>query len=257
MRYAINYFDGIETKILFEKVDEFHFYWSYENLVEFATAHPQKTIVYHPEYSSDLPEWLYNSLPENVIVAFRLKQFTVWDCEIFNKDGKKFYIDEAITSFENATRAKELGVCRLNIAGALFFQMDKVKAYGLPIMVDPRISFSIDAFPGILDAPSAHWIRPEDVEMYEDYIDTICFKEFDEDRVSAFIRIYKEEKKWAGPLNMLIPYVDESVYNRMLNSELTARRLNCGQVCRTPVGTCRLCHRQFSLANPDLFLDKK
>ena len=135
--------------------------------------------------------------------------------------------------------------------------MDKVKEYGLPIMVDPRISFSIDAFPGILDAPSAHWIRPEDVEMYKDYIDTICFKEFDEDRVSAFIRIYKEEKKWAGPLNMLIPYVDESVYNRMLNSELTARRLNCGQVCRTPVGTCRLCHRQFSLANPDLFLDKK
>ena len=48
-------------------------------------------------------------------------------------------------------------------------------------------------------------IRPEDVEMYEDYIDTICFKEFDEDRISAFIRIYKEEKKWAGPLNMLIP----------------------------------------------------
>ena len=39
MRYAINYFNGIETKILFEKVDEFHFYWSYENLVEFAKKH--------------------------------------------------------------------------------------------------------------------------------------------------------------------------------------------------------------------------
>ena len=256
MKYAVDYFDGIETKILFEKVDEIHFYWSYENLVEFATAHPQKTMVYHPEYISDLPESLYNSLPDNVIVAFDIDIFTEWDCEIFNKDGKKFYIDKAFTSFENATRAKELGVCRLNIAGALFFQMDKVKAYGLPIMVDPR-TIVIDGFRWIYDTPSAHWIRPEDVEMYEDYIDTIYFEEDDENRINALIRIYKEEKKWAGPLNMLIPYVDESVYNRMLNSELTARRLNCGQVCRTPVGTCRLCHRQFSLANPDLFLDKK
>ena len=257
MRYAVDYFDGIETKILFEKVDEIHFYWSYKNLVEFATAHPQKTMVYHPEYSSDLPESLYNSLPDNVIVAFEADKFTVWDCEIFNKDGKKFYIDEAIASFENATRAKELGVCRLNIAGALFFQMDKVKAYELPIMVDPRHFNYVDDFPGILDGPSAHWIRPEDVEMYENYIDTIYFEEVDENRLNALIRIYKDEKKWAGPLNMLIPYVDESVYNRMLNSELTARRLNCGQVCRTPVGACRLCHRQFALANPELFLDKK
>lgn len=257
MRYAVDYFDGIETKILFEKVDEIHFYWSYKNLVEFATAHPQKTMVYHPEYSSDLPESLYNSLPDNVIVAFEADKFTVWDCEIFNKDGKKFYIDEAITSFENATRAKELGACRLNIAGALFFQMDKVKAYELPIMVDPRHFNYVDDFPGILDGPSAHWIRPEDVEMYENYIDTIYFEEVDENRLNALIRIYKDEKKWAGPLNMLIPYVDESVYNRMLNSELTARRLNCGQVCRTPVGACRLCHRQFALANPELFLDKK
>ena len=59
MRYAINYFNGIETKILFEKVDEFHFYWSY--MVEFAST---EDFVYHPEYQSDLPEWLYNSLPE-------------------------------------------------------------------------------------------------------------------------------------------------------------------------------------------------
>lgn len=262
MRYCIDYYLGLENHSIFDKVDELFFVRDrqFNMLKENFDRLGDKIIICEEE--GNIPSKRYEFYKENkerFLIGFNTDNFLLHTIEKLHEDGIRYYISEPATTFEEATRAKELGVSELYIDGEIFFQMSKVKAYGLPIRVAPnRIFEGTSPYPGFLDKPSSAWIRPEDVDMYEEYIDTFEFIGYDKSKTEAFVRIYNEEKAWQGPLSLIVPGVGENVpVNRMLNSELTARRLNCGQVCRTPTGTCRLCHRQFELANPDLFIDKK
>lgn len=272
MRYCINYFNELENKVLLDKVDEvvfFHFSKN-ESIKDFIEKYPNVDVVISLSFVRDYDygdffmEKLeyFKDYVDRITFALDPREAFEPEVEEMKNYGYKFYFHTPVRSFEEATAAKAAGACALLISGELFFKLDKVKQYGLPIRFDITDIKALTDFhisSATYDEPSMCWIRPEDVDLYAEYIDTFELMYSDMSQTEAFIRIYKEQKEWPGEMYLLFlgkmkKYTN--TVNRMLNSELTKKRINCGRVCQTPDGKCRLCHRQFELAVPSLFVDK-
>ena len=65
----------------------------------------------------------------------------------------------------------------------MFFEMDEVKKFGVPVRAVPNVAH-------LNDIPTKNgiygtWIRPEDLELYNDYITYIEFEDCDIKKESA------------------------------------------------------------------------
>ena len=165
--------------------------------------------------------------------------------------GIPYFWGYTVTTFYELDALVECGVSQVRIGAPIFFMTDKLKNYG----VKKRVAANI-AHPGYLPNTKGvigAWIRPEDVELYEDVFDTIEFLDCPEsNKEEALYRIYAEEKNWPGKVNMIISNIDnDAAYNRMLPRDFTEMRLNCGQGCLAG-RSCRACYRHMHLADREL-----
>lgn len=74
------------------------------------------------------------------------------------------------------------------------------------------------------------FIRPEDVEVYEPYIDVIEFFGR-ENSIETYYKVYAIDKKWFGKLNEIILDLDTDIDSRFLLPSFAMRRVNCGKRC--------------------------
>ena len=81
-------------------------------------------------------------------------------------------------------------------------ELHYVKQIGVPIRAIPNISF-LDGLPRD-DGVNGNWIRPEDLDAYSIYINTIEFGTQPERREQALFRIYSKEKQWYGDLGRIV-----------------------------------------------------
>jgi len=159
-----------------------------------------------------------------------------------------FYWRYEITTPYELNAIKNLGVCYVVLGAPLFFMQDVVAAVGIPGRIQPNISYW-DNLPHE-NGTVGTWIRPEDLSLYENSIQAVEFFVDDNHKEQALYRIYAEQHKWPGPLDLIIENLGVSPTNRMLPQEITLHRLNCGQRCEAGK-PCRLCYRYFSLANEE------
>ena len=165
--------------------------------------------------------------------------------------GIKFYYGYPIKTYYELNAAIEYGVSYIILGPPLFFDMDYIKTKNVPIRAIPNIAYG-DGFPrdnGLYGT----WIRPEDVDAYEPYIDVFEFEDCDLRKERALFRIYNK-KAWSGPLELIITNFRHSGVNRMVLPDLIQHRLNCKQRCQSG-GSCRACERTFKLANPELITE--
>ncbi len=152
----------------------------------------------------------------------------------------------------------EIGVTDVYVGGQLGFDMPSVRAianeHNVRVRVIPNMA-QISGF-GIGHMQehgnvTAFWIRPEDLYLYEDYIDIIEFIGRDE-KQSVFYEIYFVDKKWNGNLGVIIAGLGD-VSNRGIPPEFTQRRIDCGKKCL--LDKCHSCYKYKSLA--DLIKENK
>lgn len=118
----------------------------------------------------------------------------------------------------------------MRLGAPLFFQMDAVKKIGIPVRAVPNLAYLSDLPYG--DGICGTWIRPEDMETYEPYIEVIEFEGCSIQQEQALYRIYMEEHEWPGYLDTLLTnFHQENVSNRLIHGDLAKSRLNCGQRC--------------------------
>ena len=164
------------------------------------------------------------------------------------EDNIKFYYGYPIKTYYELKAAIDYGVCYVRLGEPLFFDMDRVKEFGVPVRAVPNIAYN-DGFPrehGIYGT----WIRPEDVEIYEPYIDVFEFEDCNLKKERGLYRLYSQSKKWSGPLELVISNFNHSGINRMVVPDLAYKRLNCKHMCQSG-GSCRACYRAILLANPE------
>lgn len=209
--------------------------------------YPYKQFVIEIPYFVDDVDWKrldnFNKMCQNRLV---IEISDIDDVSLCKQYGLKFFYGFPSSTFEELNALKALGVSYFKVAAPLFFQLPDVKKLGVPVRMTANKSRWNDI---ISTGMFGTWIRPEDVNLYEDYIDTIDFFSSTPEQESALYRIYVHEKEWPGLLNQIIFDINcPGVSNRFLNSEITERRINCGQSCQKN-GNCQLCRRSFHLAN--------
>lgn len=85
------------------------------------------------------------------------------------------------------------------------------------------------------------FIRPEDISIYEDYIDTIEFFG-DRDRTEILYKIYAIDKKWFGQLKEIIVGFNSDLDSRFIIPKFAESRIKCGKKCLKG-GSCKICER--------------
>ena len=94
------------------------------------------------------------------------------------------------------------------------------------------------------------FIRPNDIDLYKDYIDTFEFyiDEFSPVRLNALYEIYTKDKQWFGKLNEIIVGYEGEEDNRFIIPLFGEKRLNCGKRCMKGLEpSCHICERVIEL----------
>lgn len=207
----------------------------------------------------DAPLYIY--IPKNQLVDWdELERFSktykitigVEDAfmipEVKDKGYRVFWSYPATTFYE-VNGLVALGVHEILLDAPLYFNLPKV-AKLCEGMVEIRLVAN-KCFNNYMPRENGicgTYIRPEDVEFYEQYVSHL---EFDTDTLTKELRLIDIYKKgvWPGNLNLLLTNLKVNVDNRGFNEEgFAARRSECGQRCQE-TGTCHFCPTLFNFIN--------
>lgn len=168
-------------------------------------------------------------LPEKIEDAFKLKEkhrvifpYPVSDWELFQ-------------TLVNA------GFRDLIIDGSLGFCLPKIKRYyDINIRITPQKSSTKI----ISDSdPSFFFVRPEDLRIYEPYVDVIDFSESNPELEETYFNIYNRGN-FIGEIDQLIPQLkNHKAKNGLIPPHFGTYRLNCEQRCKNPGKHCSVCER--------------
>lgn len=169
----------------------------------------------------------------------------------FKNANIPFFFIKGASNLETAVIQCEAGVSDVYVVEELGFRIKDIQfvreKYGVKIRVFPNIAQSADN--RYTNGIERFWIRPEDTELYEPYVDIfeILPGQNDTSRLSVIYEIYRD-RQWLGNLNdIILDFSSPIVNNRGMNPHFGEMRLNCGKKC--VMGQCNLCPQMADLAN--------
>lgn len=167
----------------------------------------------------------------------------------------KFYFDRPVSRYEDARDLKRLGSQYVLIEAPLFFEMDKVSNLEVPVRLAPNVAYYDNWIPkenGLYGS----WIRPEDIDLYNSYVDTIEFAASSATQEEGYYRVYCKDKEWGLELsNFIKNYGRFPGHNAYIPQSFTEARLNCGQKCQSD-GSCHICYKAIQLSINKAFQDR-
>lgn len=156
----------------------------------------------------------------------------------------RFYFNFPVTTWSDVRGLVEFGVDEILIGAPLTFNVPKVRQ-----MVDKNIkirmycNWSYENYIPRVNGINGSYVRPEDIPLYEPYVDTMLFYKSSLTQEAATLDVYKNGS-WPGNLNLLIRNLDCDIDNRGIPEEFGKNRLNCEQKCMSG-GSCHLCENIF------------
>lgn len=248
MRYCLKY---TKNKYI-QEVDEVLIGHS-EDLLDAIEQFPHADLIHEV---NDEPTWEYLSMINKKLneTNRRLIISTLHTkiAQEAKENGLAFYFSFAITTFADLQTANELGACCALISAPIFFEQDKLEKFSIPLRYRANVAYSGYLTTSRVNANAA-FIRPDDVEFYDNDTTTIEFGASSSEQEEVLYRLYKYDKTWPGDLNMVITTlnVEPAPMNRMIGPDFAKYRLNCSQRCvEGDALQCHLCHNQMSLAVP-------
>lgn len=256
MKYSIKY--NSASKIL-NQVDEVIIHYTQKNakdLIDFILNKDFKRIViditenedifYDRQEYINLKKVLINNPEKN----FSIKISSNYDIEkikILKTEGIPFFTNHLVSNWDLLNGLIELGVSDVYIVEALAFDLENVKAK------TSKNNIQIRVFPNIAQSSwteendiTKFFIRPEDVQYYEGYVDIF---EFFGDKLEAELlyKIYNKDKKWFGKLNEIIDFLNSDIDSRYLIPKFGEARVKCGKMC-SKNGKCKICERCYNIS---------
>lgn len=220
-----------------------------KQIPELAEKYPGKTVILIQHYGEelDIKELVnYKILTQdNFIVCLTNLKYV----EELKTQNIPWYWGYPISTYYQLWALKEMGACYAKLDAPIFFDMPGVKKVDIPIRVVPNVAYS-DGLERV-DGVCGTWIRPEDVEAYDEYVDVMEFEDCDQRKEQAMYRIYAEDHNWPTDLGLLITNFNHTGVNRLIHTDFSRQRLNCRQLCQEGNG-CMLCYRMMHVADPDL-----
>lgn len=212
------------------------------SLADFVQQNSDKTIII--EIHESLQDSDYEKL--NLIYkAFGNIKLAFFSARLLQNDKSKlnmpFMILDPVRDFETLHYCFDLGVSDVHVAGGLGFNLKSVSKLchdrGIQVRCYPNLATGDTSYCPQLQQ---FFIRPEDTDIYEGYIDVFDFMG-EKDKLYIFYKVYKEDRKWPGELTILIQGLEESLNGSAIISEFGLHRISCDRRCLKN-GSCRICN---------------
>lgn len=161
--------------------------------------------------------------------------------------GYNAYLRFPVTDWETFCELRDLEVSDIYIDGPLAFQCKLIRdgKKNVKIRMSPNISSNGSIL--VDKKPSSFFVRPEDLSLYESFIDIIDFKVDNKEKEDTLYKIYHR-----GTFNFSISDLIDGlpqISNLMFKEEFGKRRLNCGQKCKIPGYSCHFCETYFKIGS--------
>ena len=241
-----------EINILLEKIKDL------TDLPEFCEIHKNQRINlcvndYDEDGINQLLYFAFDFQQEKKGIYDIVVRLPYFEKKIFEKIKEKysearFYFQIGCTTWDALLGFLNLKVTDVFIVEGMGFELDKIAPIvhesGAKIRVFPNIAQS--SWSDTLDLQK-FWIRPEDTEKYEEYIDIyeFIYEEYDQQKV--YYDIYFKDKKWFGDLNEIIIGLKEPINSSCLLPSFAERRIKCGRQCLKG-GKCQMCQVIYKLS---------
>lgn len=249
MKYAITYTKNFRH---YDEVDEVIFPYKgisdEEGLIEIVTntltREDQRAIILVDKYEQSIDALIpivrkLKTVHENMAVSLNLDYQHEWIDKLKEAEIPFMFVNFATTVAQIAAMVI-FGAKEVYLAEDICFMLEKLQLFR---EID-GIKFRI--FPDILQTPrrcaslpqiTNFFIRPEDVDLYEKYVDVVeIFRK--DSRQSVVYEIYKQGQ-WRGSLSDLIIDFKEEINGSSFIPDFGRARLECGRRCA--MTDCDIC----------------
>lgn len=162
--------------------------------------------------------------------------------------GIDFFESTPCTDWERFNYLIKEGVSDINLSGPLAFDLGNV--HRVLNILNPNVQVRVTPNSCLRLNPNTDpligfFIRPEDVSVYEDFVDVLEFEGLEHQ--DTFYSIYAEHKMFIGGLNQCIYGFNKVIDNKGLVSLFGERRKTCAQQCLKG-GRCHRCYDLAAIA---------
>ena len=244
MKYCVS---GRQPASTLRQADEIKMqYQDRRRLIDYAVEMPEKTyIVEVPKSVLELDLQLFTTLSESTNLILALQDMK-W-AKTCQENNIKFYWAYPIFSWYELDTVLQYKPSYLFLTAPLCFSLREVRLKtNTPIRLCPNVANS-DYLPRN-NGLCGPWIRPEDVEVYGQWVDALEFKTEHLEQERTLLKVYKDDKAWPGNLNLLFTDFGINVSNLAIPEGIGERRANCRQRCME-ARTCHLCETTIKLAD--------
>lgn len=248
MKYCVDYFN--HTKGL-ENADEYTIKYNKQNdaLITFLQKNQNKTINLKIEERLDDIDYQTLKVIYNTFSNFKLR-FELYnpdDIENIIECGIPFFFANRVNSWDLFLGLIDLGVTDIYIVEDMCFDLERVSE------VAHRENVKLRTYANVAqstwadsDGIKKFWIRPEDIQIYEQYIDVLEFFG-NPQQCGVLLNIYKINKQWYGPLEEIIIGLNNPIDSRYIVPEFAEKRVSCQKQCLKG-GKCKICNRVVELS---------
>lgn len=192
----------------------------------------------------------------NIAICF-IRKYSYQNEQIFNNfksHNIPCYFYNLIDNWDELTGYCSIGVSDIFVTGELGFDLERAAAATHKNNVRIRCYVNMCQSRWLKDTTGlkTFFIRPEDLQIYNDYIDVIQFSLRDEDlqQQDILYQIYFKDNKWDGDLKEIIQGLKVSLNSYyLLGNEFGKRRLNCQKRCLKGNSRCNFCETIKNLAD--------
>lgn len=180
----------------------------------------------------------------NVLVSINFNYQREY-ADILKEKNIPFMFYNLAKDFSTVKAMQMAGASEVCIVEDLCFSLDKIQDFrkeGLKIRMYPDVA-QVASGCSNLPVLTNFWVRPEDVELYAQYVDT--FEIWHDKNLSTIFKIYKQGQ-WKGDIREIITDYRDSLENTSIAPYFGQSRISCGKACLH--GRCNVCFRIQELA---------
>lgn len=240
MKYCVEDYINLSTELK-ETVDEITIYYQNQitpELIEFLDKNRHRRVnLYIEEEETFFKKNQYKAIAAiyeeqkyNISLLFNSYNEKNYEGYLSQKKIPFFYKDN-INNWDTLIGMLELGVSDVYIVEDLGFDIinvsERVHSYNAQIRVFPNVAQSTwEKTPSL----KKFFIRPEDVLLYEEYIDVFEFFGQSKD-FATYYKIYAIDKKWFGLLDEIIIGFEGNLDSRYIIPGFAKQRIKCNKKC--------------------------
>ena len=195
MKFSVS---ALQPRKVLEAADEIYlFEENKDSLADYLIRFPDKTIVQRTSNIKAFP--LLHLVEENSNLVFQVSNEE--DCKTCMEQNIPYFYEFPVCDWETLNALAALKPQSIRITSPLTFQLRDIKRkYDIPLRVCPLFRSRYGGITG-LNPCNSFWVRPEDIALYEEYVDTFEFWGTYSKEQATYFDVYKSGS-WPGNLNL-------------------------------------------------------